>query len=386
MDIDVGTITPDFDSSNFVIGTIYRANADNHELISGNYAFRLNDDGTIALPTLTVTSSYSNRTTDTLALGKRTDNVVITQQPYDSNSRGGYNIEIRGQRGYGTWNTSGSGGWGGGIEIHGGLGGETSDDMSGSGIGGEGGYVTIRGGNGQAGENGGFLELRAGDGTWSDASNTGHASSNNIYGGDATLAAGNANSGVAAGKGYGGNVNIQAGTGSTDGQHGNVVINTNNGYWRFGQDGSLWINGGYALTAAQNTYVNIGSAPTVCYTSLDGWIGGIKATIRVYVRQADNVDGDHDEDTQMCEMIISTKRRFIDNGGLWIKTAVASVYGVTHTSTLPLATFTVNYVENYVESLGAQPRDVVQILAEPTAAMTGTDMWVMVTATELTND
>ena len=85
-------------------------------------------------------------------------------------------------------------------------------------------------------------------------------------------------------------------------------------------------------------------------------------------------------------MIISTKRRFIDNGGLWIKTAVASVYGVTHTSTLPLATFTVNYVENYVSGPGAQPRDVVQILAEPTAAMTGTNMWVMVTATELTND
>ena len=387
LNIDVATITPNFESSAFLIGTIYSANADNHELVNGNYSFRLEADGTISLPTLTTKNSNGNTlTTETLALGKRTNNVVITQQEYNSVNTGSYNIEIRGQRGYGTWNTTGNGGYGSGIEIHGGQGGETSDDMSTGGVGGEGGYVTIRGGNGQAGKGGGFLELRAGDATWSDASNTGHASPTNVNGGTVTLAAGNANSGVAAGNGYGGNVNIQAGTGSKDGQHGNVVINTNNGYWRFGQDGSLWINGGYALSGAQNTTINIGSAPTVAYTSLDGAIGGIKATIKVYVRQADNIDGDHDEDTQMCEMIISTKRRFIDNGGLWIKTAVASVYGVTHTSTLPLATFTVNYVENYVESLGAQPRDVVQILAEPTAAMTGTDMWVMVTATELTND
>jgi hypothetical protein len=379
--VTVATITPEFDSSAFLIGTVIRANADNNELVNGNYAFRLNDDGTISLPTLTTPNSTGNTlTTGTLALGNRNNNVVITQQPYDSVNTGSYNIEIRGQRGYGTWSTPGNGGYGSGIEIHGGQGGETSDNLATGAVGGEGGYINIRGGNGQAGKKGGYLELRAGDAQYSIGS------SNDVNGGNVTLTAGSANESIEANKGYGGNVFINAGQGNKVGQHGDVIINTDNSTWAFTQDGRLGMPNGYALSSAQNTYINAGSAPTVAYTSLDGWIGGIKATIKVSVIQANNIDGDHDEDVQMCEMIISTKRRFIDNGGIWIKTAVASVYGVTHTSDAPLATFTVNYVENYVAQPGAQPRDVVQILAEPTAAMTGTNMWVMVTATELTND
>jgi hypothetical protein len=64
---------------------------------------------------------------------------------------------------------------------------------------------------------------------------------------------------------------------------------------------------------------------------------------------------------------------------------VASVYGVTHTSTLPLATFSVNYIENLEVGPGIF-RDVVQILAEATAAVTGQNIWVIVAATEMTND
>ena len=153
-----------------------------------------------------------------------------------------------------------------------------------------------------------------------------------------------------------------------------------------GADGSLGMPGGYSLIKAQSVWINAGSAPTVAYTSIDPYVGSIKATIKVYVRQADNQDGDHDEDTQVCEMLIATKQRFIDNGGTWTKTAVGTVYGVTHTSTAPLATFTVNFVQGYVAGPGIPPKDVVQILAEPTAAVTGTNMWVMVAATEMTND
>jgi hypothetical protein len=107
--------------------------------------------------------------------------------------------------------------------------------------------------------------------------------------------------------------------------------------------------------------------------------------IKVTVSQASDINGDYDVDTQVCEMLVSVKRRYIDNGGV-INTPVASVYGVTHTSTLPLATFTVNFVEAYQAAPGAQPRDVVQILAEPTAAVTGQNIWVIVAATEMTND
>jgi len=62
-----------------------------------------------------------------------------------------------------------------------------------------------------------------------------------------------------------------------------------------------------------------------------------------------------------------------------VRTAVATVYGVTHTSATPLATFTVNYFNNPVGP------SVIQILAQPTAAVTGTDMVVTTVATELAN-
>ena len=208
------------------------------------------------------------------------------------------------------------------------------------------------------------------------------------------------------------NINLDAGTSSDGGsvyisgfsdielrnnraEYGGVRIITDgsqsNKTWEFGTDGTLQMPGslqmpnGYALTGAQNQYINAGAAPTVVYTSLDGVIGGIKAIIKVVATSA-WINGDFmDTDTQMCEIIVSTKRRFVDNGGTWIKTAVASVYGVTHTSDTPLATFTVNFVANYQVEPGIT-RDVVQILAEPTAAVTGQNMWVMVAATEMTND
>jgi len=340
-------------------------------------AWQFKPDGTISLPSLTTPDSNGNTlTTDTLALGQRTSNVVITQQPYNSDNRGSYNIEIRGQRGYGTWSTTGNGGWGSNIKIHGGLGGETGDNLA-TGEGGEGGYVEIRGGNGQAGKGGGYLELRGGDAIYSGGS------PNTVAGGNVVITAGNATNGIETDKGQGGSVVISAGTGNKADQHGNVLITTENGTWYFAPDGRLGMPNGYSLPPLKSSNINAGSAPTVVYTSYDNYVGAIKATIRVSCTQA-VVGGVTDEDTQICEILVARKARYANN--VWTTTAVGSVYGVTHTSTLPLATFTVAFVEDYVSGPGAQPRDVIQILAEPTAAMTGTTMWVQVVATEITND
>jgi hypothetical protein len=361
-------------------GVISAAGSTN-KLVNGLNEFTLDASGNIIAPSKVVTGPNGN-TIDApaLTLGTLGNYSLITQPENTDIITGNNTIRIQGQRGYGTWsNTQADAGWGGNIEMYGGQGGETGGNPNVV-SGGEGGYIDIRSGDGQAGRSGGFLFLKAGDAKFS----SGFPS--NVSGGHINITAGNANDTIETNKGTGGDVTISAGAGNKAGQHGNVVISTNNGSWFFTQDGSLGINGGYALSAAQNTNINAGAAPTVAYTSLDGVIGGIKATIKVVSTSA-WINGDfQDTDTQMCEMLISTKRRYVDNGGTWIKTAVASVYGVTHTSDAPLATFTVNFVENYVSSPGATPRDVVQILAEPTAAVTGPNMWVQIVAIELTND
>lgn len=297
----------------------------------------------------------------------------ITVPAATESNRYGKDIRIQGVRGYGNWSTNnvtGYAGEGSSIKLTAGRGGESADQM-----GGEGGSVDLYSGYGNGGGSGGTIRLIGGDAEW-------NSGGQQVGGGDIEIHAGNATSQVQS-LGVGGNVTIHAGQGTL--RNGNVNIQTNGGTWNFDSNGSLNSPNGYTLNRGQQQWITAGSAPTVVYTSEDGTIGSIKATIKVYVRQADNIDGDHDEDTQVCEMLVATKRRFIDNGGTWIKTAVGSVYGVTHTSTAPLATFTVNFVQNFEVSPGVT-RDVVQILAEPTAAVTGTNMWVTVAATEMTND
>jgi hypothetical protein len=300
-------------------------------------------------------------------------NSDITVPDATESARYGKDIRIQGVRGYGNWSTNnvtGYAGEGSSIKLTAGRGGESADIQ-----GGEGGAVDLVSGNGNGGGYGGTIRLTGGDAEW-------NSGGQQVYGGNIQIHAGNAVSQVQD-VGVGGNVNITAGQGTL--RNGYVNVQTNGGSWNFDSNGSLNSPNGYTLNRGQQQWINAGSAPTVVYTSEDGTIGSIKATIKVYVRQADNIDGDHDEDTQVCEMLVATKRRFIDNGGLWIKTAVASVYGVTHTSDTPLATFTVNFVENLEVGPGIF-RDVVQILAEPTAAVTGQNIWVTVAATEMTND
>ena len=327
LNIDVATITPQFESSAFLIGTVYSANADNHELVNGNYAFRLETDGTISLPTLTVQGPYENNslTTETLALGKRTNNVVITQQPYDSVNTGSYNIEIRGQRGYGDWNTTGNGGYGSGIEIQGGLGGETGDDLSTGATGGEGGYVNIRSGDGQAGKKGGYVILQAGDAVYSIGS------SNSVYGGNVNIGAGNATNSIETNKGFGGDVYISAGLGNKADQHGKVQINTDDATWEFGPTGTLTTRYG----VVQQDTASISCVPevdTVIYTSTAHNRHTIKLLLNV---EGNVVETQPGWDTQSCEMIVTKSFRG--------PTVAATVYAIVHTSVAPLATFTARW-------------------------------------------
>ena len=149
-----------------------------------------------------------------------------------------------------------------------------------------------------------------------------------------------------------------------------------------GADGSLQLPGtgvsDYQYNAAQEITVLAGAVPTVVFTSVNNSVESIKAIIKVSVAQAP-ADGFNVVDSQICEMLITSKSSVPVGGGTMVRTAVATVYGVTHTSATPLATFTVNYFNNPVGP------SVIQILAQPTAAVTGTDMVVTTVATELAN-
>jgi hypothetical protein len=149
-----------------------------------------------------------------------------------------------------------------------------------------------------------------------------------------------------------------------------------------GADGSLQMPvtgvSGYQHNATQEITVLAGAAPTVVFTSVNNSVESIKVIVKVSVAQAP-ADGFDVVDSQICEMLITSKSAVPVGGGTMVRTAVATVYGVTHTSATPLATFTVNYFNN-----PAGP-SAIQILAQPTAAVTGTDMVVTTVATELAN-
>ena len=347
-------------------------------LVNGLKEAVLNSDGSITLPTLTTLDwDRRNLVGPTLQMGNdpSVNETVITGPAPDQTNPNAVRMIIQGQEGYGPGFGSGqAGGYeGGDVYIWAGHGGEGADYS------GNGGDVKLRGGIG--GLNGGYIRLESGD-----------ANAQNGYGGFLDLNAGNATNT----NGRGGDVNIRAGTGpAEDGQvfiNGRVTnitskstgINTDGGTWNFDSNGSLHSPNGYTLNRGQQQFFTAGDPPTVIYTSQDGTIGAIKAMITVRDAKPNDLNGDYDVDTQVCEMIVTVKRRYTNNGATVTTTPVASVYGVTHTSTLPLATFTVNFVANMSVGPG-MTRNVVQILAEPTAAATG-NIWVTVAATEMTND
>ena len=99
--------------------------------------------------------------------------------------------------------------------------------------------------------------------------------------------------------------------------------------WGFKADGTL----SYPNVALQRdtaTVQCLGNASTVVYTAL-----GFPHTIKLLIQVEGNEGAVVDWDTQACEMIIAKSLRAND--------VAATVYGVVHTSTAPLATFTADW-------------------------------------------
>jgi len=108
--------------------------------------------------------------------------------------------------------------------------------------------------------------------------------------------------------------------------------------WRFNNDGRFQLptngiiqqNGSYTRTTTPG--INGATTNEVVWTSLFNDISSAKLTIQLETNEVDDTTGWH---TQVCEAIIAS--RGAGPGG----DPVMTVYGVTYTSTVPLATFTV---------------------------------------------
>lgn len=108
--------------------------------------------------------------------------------------------------------------------------------------------------------------------------------------------------------------------------------------WRFNNDGRFQLptngiiqqNGSYTRTTTPG--INGATTNEVVWTSLFNDISSAKLTIQLETNEVDDTTGWH---TQVCEAIIAS--RGAGTGG----DPVMTVYGVTYTSTVPLATFTV---------------------------------------------
>ena len=298
-------------------------------LVNGSKEIVLQSDGSLTLPIKSVIDNNGNLlTAPTLSLGVNNNTTVITQAENNDTNRGGYPIRIQGQRGYGNWSTEGPGGWGGPIEIRGGMGGETSDDLSVT-QGGEGGYVEVIGGDGQAGRNAGYVAVRAGNAKFSGNY------PNNVYGGSVWVQAGHATDSNNADHGFGGNVFIDAGQGNHAAGHGYIQLNVpDGGQWRFNTNGSVEKNGSFTRTT--NIGIQNIDVSGVVWEAAYDYVSSVKLVIQVETQQVGDVTGWH---SQVCEAIIAS--RGYAGGTNGFGEPVMTVYGVTYTSTQPLVTFTV---------------------------------------------
>ena len=214
------------------------------ELVNGDYAFTLNNNGTITLP----------------------KNVTFTAPNHDVTWQGWDFINIVGTTGYYSDYPANStyGGEGTSISLQAGQGGESNDSIHG----GKGGILDFHAGNGQHGGPGGAVTIGAGAATWSG--------NVNVRGGDINLTAGDATNPnqVSAGHGTGGDLHLFGGRGNSQG--GSVFVHTSDDHsglnftkqWEFDQYGSITFPdntiqttaypgaSGYVTTTSGITFVN----------------------------------------------------------------------------------------------------------------------------------
>lgn len=118
---------------------------------------------------------------------------------------------------------------------------------------------------------------------------------------------------------------------------------TSNSYqWRFHYDGHLQLPGAGAIehsgsyTRTTTSWFQGADASGVVWTALQDLVGSVKLTIQTQSPEVGDSSGSH---FQTCEAIIAS--RGVAASGYGVGEPVMTVYGVTHTSTAPLATFSV---------------------------------------------
>lgn len=329
-------------------------------LTSGQTEFILNIDGSITFPTLsTINWEDGTLTGPTLQMGNDpTSQVIITGPAPNSDNVSAQRFVIQGQQGYGGENNTK--GEGGDVYIWAGSGGDSGaidprgnggDVKLRAGLGGnEGGYIRIESGDAEADTGtGGFLDLNAGNG----GPIGGTGGNVNIRAGGGNANGGNVN--IDAGQGDnndGGNVYINAGYGAVT--SGEVLIETSNGSWYFRNTGELQLPSNGTLKQnnswTRSTSPTINSISAIVWTSNVNYISGAKLTIQVEANEVGDATGWH---SQVCEAVIAS-RGYANSAGGPLGDPVMTVYGVTHTSTVPLVTFTVqrNPTTKNIEVIG----------------------------------
>lgn len=237
-DITVTTFDLNTDTSNFLIPTIYRAGAATNELSIGEYAFTLNNDGSISLPTLTVNlHNGGDQSAQVLQLGNPNIQTVITG-PTPAAGNSAERLIVQGQKATGN-------GEGGDVYV---WGGDAQHD---------GGDIKIYAGDadsGTAGDNGGYVNISGGNGY--------------SNGGDVTITGGYSANGA------GGDITIRAGESGGTGTDGAVFIQTNGSskQWSFDYTGILTLpDGGDIVNSNGSSVLGVQPGNPQTLNTVKGW-------------------------------------------------------------------------------------------------------------------
>jgi hypothetical protein len=149
------------------------------------------------------------------------------------------------------------------------------------------------------------------------------------------------------------------------GNAGNYTIDTNTGAFKTTTDA---LAGSYNLDPSNTTVIaETVLTPTVVFTTLDTRTDTVKAVVKAFFGTSNTID------TQACEMLITRKMVFVNSA--WTYSAIATVYGVIHTTTDPIVTLDVK----------CDAQGHIQITAMKDSGMTGVNYYVQVVATEILN-
>lgn len=131
-----------------------------------------------------------------------------------------------------------------------------------------------------------------------------------------------------------GTIKSAGGTSYIDIYDSNVILQSSQGFtWQFDPSGIIRTGNTFTKTSISN----ITTTPEIVWTATEDFVSGVKLQIQVEANEVGDSTGWH---SQVCEAIIASRGYASTYGGPGGE-PVMTVYGVTHTSTVPLVTFTV---------------------------------------------